>query len=691
MSFVSILILDQIAVLEINSPPVNALSQQLRLELINGLQDVQKRADIKAIVLHCVGSTFICGADIKEFDGEPLEPHLPQLTALLENSPIVTIALLHGHVLGGGLEVAAACHYRLALDSTNIGLPEVTLGIVPGAGGCQRMMRLVGVENAVKLAGIGRAVKVTNAQYQAVSDVIFKPLNVTDKPADSLLKQSINWLNQQLGEQRLQIKKTAQLRYDSHAIDWSALQKEVQRSAKSNPVPQQLLAQLKRDVGLSVIEGEQKTRALFLSLRQSVVARALRHAFFTEKKLQARSGKTAFNIEQVAVIGAGTMGSAIAICFADAGFKVTLLEQSVQALDTGLDRIRTAYSNSLEKGRINQNQFDQRLSLIEGSCDYSSISEVDLVIEAAFESLEVKLSIFKVLDEVCKPTAILATNTSYLDINAIAQATKRPEAVVGLHFFSPANIMKLLEIVRADLTADNVLEQMQLLAKKLRKQAVTVGVCFGFAANRIYTRYGREVQQMLLEGASIELIDKAMLDFGMAMGPLAVQDLSGIDIGHNARSQYPQPQYDPGYFKVSAALVEAGRLGRKTKQGFYNYTTSPPCIDAQVNEIISSLAKELAVEQSEFDIQMIQQRAILAMTSEAMQVIKEGIVTEKEAIDLIWLHGYGFPRAKGGPIFMASELGVEKLQSEFASLRAALPTEQAMKIWPELAVKQYLL
>ena len=681
MSLVNTRIVNQIAILEIDSPPVNALSAQLRSEMIAALQALADQSQLQAIVLYCAGSTFICGADIREFDGEPLAPHLPELISHLECSTVPVIALLHGHVLGGGLEVAAACHYRVALKSTNIGLPEVGLGVVPGAGGCQRMMRLVGVTNAVKLATSGRAVKVTDDNYAGLCEHLIDS-------QDDLLQQGLAWVQRRLAENSLPIKPTSALVLDSAAqkIDWQQFKKQVQRSAKSNPAPMQLLQQLARDWALPVAQGEKNTRELFLQLRQSDAAKALRHAFFAEKKMQPGRSQQAFTVSKVAVIGAGTMGSAIAICFADAGFKVTLLEQSQQALERGLKRIEDEYQRSCERGRINQKQLQQRLNLIQGSCDYSSISEVDLVIEAAFESLEVKKTIFKRLDSVCKEGAILATNTSYLDINVIAQATSRPESVVGMHFFSPANIMKLLEIVKADKTSDAVLEQMQQLAKKLRKQAVTVGVCFGFAANRIYTRYGREVQQMLLEGASIEMIDQAMREFGMAMGPLAVQDLSGIDIGHNARSQYPHPSYDPGYFKVSAALVAAGRLGRKSGSGFYDHSQGTACLDPQVAQIIAQVAQELEVEKTEFSLQSIAQRALLAMISEAIQVLEQGIVQQKEAIDLIWLHGYGFPRAKGGPMFMAQQWGVAQLQQQFSALRE----KQGDKIWPRLDLAKYL-
>ncbi|MEH6444412.1 MAG: 3-hydroxyacyl-CoA dehydrogenase NAD-binding domain-containing protein [Oceanospirillaceae bacterium] len=675
MSLVNIRVIEQTALIEINSPPVNALSAQLRAELIAAIIKVPSMAGVSAIVLHCLGSTFICGADIREFDGEPLTPHLPELITLLEACPLPVIALLHGHVLGGGLEVAAACHYRIALDNTNIGLPEVGLGVVPGAGGCQRMMRLVGIENTVKLATSGRAVKVTNQNYRGACD------HLLDNKQD-LLTTGLAWVKTQIAAQELPAKVTSEqpLQDTGTDINWQALVKSVTRSAKSNPAPLRLLKQLQTDWPLPVVEGECNTRELFLELRQSVAAKALRHAFFVEKKMQAGRSNQPFTIQQVAVIGAGTMGSAIAICFADAGFEVLLLEQSTDALDRGLSRIKGEYNRSCEKGRINAQQCETRISLITGSCDYAALSNADLVIEAAFESLDVKQSIFKALDGVCKENAILATNTSYLDIDVIAQSTSRAGSVVGLHFFSPANIMKLLEIVKADKTDDAVIAQMQQLAKKLRKQAVTVGVCFGFAANRIYTRYGREVQQMLLEGASIDLVDKAMRDFGMAMGPLAVQDLSGIDIGHNARSQYPQPEHDVGYFKVSAAMVKAGRLGRKTGSGFYNYATNEPSIDQEVIDIITQLATELKIPQTTFDVASIQERAILAMISEAMKVIKEGIVSDKEAIDLIWLHGYGFPRAKGGPMFQAAQSGAAELASKMAVLSAAY----GEKIWPKL-------
>ncbi|EPJ49562.1 MAG: hypothetical protein OFPI_24620 [Osedax symbiont Rs2] len=395
MSLVKTRMVDQIAVLEIDSPPVNALSAQLRSDMISALQALQQQVKLQAIVLHCAGSTFICGADIREFDGEPLAPHLPELIALLEGSSVPVVALLHGHVLGGGLEVAAACHYRVALKSTSVGLPEVGLGVVPGAGGCQRMMRLVGVEEAVKLATSGRAVKVTDSRYALLCEQLVDS-------GDDLLEQGMAWIQQQLADNSLSIKSTSELALDNAAekIDWQLLKKQVQRSAKSNTAPIKLLHQLEKNWPLSVQQGEKQTRELFLQLRQSSEAKALRYAFFSEKKMQAGGSQQTFTISEVAVIGAGTMGSAIAICFADAGFKVILLEQSQQALERGLKRIEEQYQRSCKSGRISQAQMDQRLAAIQGSCEYVSISNVDLVIEAAFESLQVKQAIFKSLDSV---------------------------------------------------------------------------------------------------------------------------------------------------------------------------------------------------------------------------------------------------------------------------------------------------
>ncbi|MGB1238109.1 MAG: 3-hydroxyacyl-CoA dehydrogenase NAD-binding domain-containing protein [Pseudomonadales bacterium] len=682
MSIVNTQLAGKLAIISISSPPVNALNAQMRQELLEALEKLQQVSEVEAILLHCEGRTFICGADIREFDGDPIAPHLPDVTQALERSNKPVVAVLHGHVLGGGLEVAAACHYRIAKRGTNVGLPEVTLGVVPGAGGCQRAMRLIGIAKAIALATSGRAQKVESEALEGLCDALIEPAQLQEA---SLLECAQHWVEHKLAAEDLMPRPTAQLVFPAQEIDWEAVKKPLAKRAKANPTPLLLAEQLERDYMLSVEQGEQQTRALFLSLRQSDCAKALRHAFFLERKL-ASSSKAALKIDRVAVIGAGTMGSGIAVCLADAGLDVVLLEQSEQALQAGLERISENYAKQCKQGRISQDQADARTALIKGSCDYADIAEVDLVIEAAFESLSVKEAIFRRLDEVCKAGAILATNTSYLDIDKIAAVTKRPQAVLGLHFFSPANVMKLLEIVQAASSSEEAIEQMQLLAVKLRKQAVTVGVCFGFAANRIYTRYGREIQQMLLEGASVQQVDAAMRDFGMAMGPLAVQDLSGIDIGHNARSQYPQPAEDPGYFKVSAALVTAGRLGRKTGAGFYRYEDGAAHSDGKVDDIIAQTARALNIPSQFFSAQDIQQRALLAMISEAVAVLEEGIAECPEAVDLIWLHGYGFPRAKGGPMFWAQLQGEQVLQQALEELQQ----RYGSAIWPSIDLAKWL-
>ena len=673
-----------LAVIEINSPPVNAISRQLRAELLILFQSLASQ-NLHSVLLTCAGRTFVAGADIKEMDTEPLEPHLPELIAAIARFPKPVIAVLHGTVLGGGLELALACDYRLAVSKTKLGLPEVNLGIIPGAGGTLRLMNLIGAEAAIEFACTG---KPQNADEWLNTPLIHKLMH-----KGNLTEQTLNFCRQlTLAEDKHSLTKgkqntEADFSIQGQYIDWDSTEKKVKRLAKGVEAPVLLLNEIKAiySLGLSFEHALKRQRRLFLQLRDSDQAKALRYAFFTEKKNQklATSTSSTRAINTVGVVGAGNMGVGIARCFIDAGMDLIWIEQTEEALLRGMDNLRKGYQSKITKGHMTEQDLDDKLQLIQGTTDYDRLAPCDLVVEAAFEDLEVKKIIFKALDQHCKDSAILATNTSYLDINSIAKVTCKPEQVVGLHFFSPAHVMKLIEIVRAENTADDVIETMLALGVRLRKYPVEVGVCFGFAANRMYTRYGREIQQMLLEGNSIVAIDEAMTSFGMAMGPLAVQDLSGIDIGYQARAKQAARPYDLGYFRPSASMVENGRLGRKTQAGFYQYLASGEKVESQEAQLlVDNEAKKFSITPHLLTAEAIQQRAMLALVSEGLLIIDEGIVNDISLLDIIWLHGYGFPRFKGGPMYWGAKLGCADIDEKLQLLRH----QYGADIWPEVTL-----
>ena len=478
------------------------------------------------------------------------------------------------------------------------------------------------------------------------------------------------------------MKRVGEQTADAGSIDWDGEVAKIVKKARGKDAPVVAAEVIRKTHSLPILEGMKIEREAFLELRESEQSAALRYVFGAEKASAKHELKAEpLSVEKIGIVGGGNMGSGIATAFLNAGFKVNLVEQTKEALEAGIARITTNIESNVKRGRMTQEKAVALLSGLTSSTEYSSFCESDLIIEAIFEDIEVKKNLFIELDKVVKSDCILATNTSYLDINEIAKVVTDPSRVIGMHFFSPAHIMKLLEVVKAEKSSDVALSTAMAVGKKLRKMSVLVGVCFGFAGNRMYTRYGREIQQMLLEGASIQQIDKAMTNWGMAMGPLAVQDLSGIDIGHNARSAQPFPEHDPGYFRAAATMVENGRLGRKTCKGFYAYgDDGKPEADEQAARLIQAKASELSIAQRSFSDEEIVERAILALISEGLSLYKEGIVQRLSDIDVIWLHGYGFPRHKGGPIFQARQKGKKALTEQLASLREA----SSELIWPEI-------
>ncbi len=670
---VSVDINHQVGVITIDYAPVNALSQAVRSGLVSAIDALEQNAEVKAIVLTCKGRTFIAGADIKEFGKPPTEPFLPDVVNRIENAAKPVVAAMFGTSLGGGLEVALACHYRVALSAAKVGLPEVNLGLIPGAGGTQRTMRLLGVEQALEMVTSGKHISAASLKDSGLFDALYE---------DDLLNNALAFAEQLIADDKLTPRKVGDMAVETADLDWDGIKAGIVKKARGKEAPVVAFEVLKATHNLNIEQGMAFEREQFLKLRDSEQSAALRHAFAAEKAAAKLTiDAEPMVVQKVGIIGGGNMGSGIATAFLSAGFDVQLIEQNHDALGAGMGRIKANFDGNVKRGRMSADKADLLLANLIGSTEYETLGDCDLVIEAVFEDIEVKKTLFAKLDGVCKAQAILATNTSYLDIDEIAQAVKNPERVVGMHFFSPANIMKLLEVVKAAKTSDVAIATAMNVGKKLGKVSVLVGVCFGFAGNRMYTRYGREVQQMLLEGASVAQIDNALTSFGMAMGPLAVQDLSGIDIGHNARSAQPFPEHDPGYFRAAATMVEHGRLGRKTGKGFYLYDeNNRPVDDPEAEKLIRAKAQELGIAQQSFDDEEIVHRAIFALISEGLALLEGGIVQRMSDIDVIWLHGYGFPRHKGGPMFQAMSLG----EVNVANLLADLQHRFGEQIWPVL-------
>ncbi len=672
-NIVAISLNQNIGIISINYPPVNALSQVVRQGLMDGIETLETDSQVKAIIIRCEQRTFIAGADIKEFGKPPLQPHLPDVVNRIEACTKPVIASMFGTTLGGGFEVALACHYRVAVASAKVGLPEVNLGLIPGAGGTQRLPRIVGCNKALEMITSGKHYSVQAFKDYPLFDAIFDQ----DESLDQL---SIKFAEQLIENSESAQPKPAKMIDDVE--DWDSQLSSISKKARGKDAPVVAAELIKQTRDVSVIEGMKIERSEFVKLRDSEQSAALRYAFAVERT----AAKTNFSaqpleVKQVGIIGGGTMGSGIATAFLDSGFEVILIEQNAEALDAGVARIEKNFASNVKRGRLTEEAAEAKLSNLQASTDYQSLSHSDMVIEAVFEKMSVKKEIFSKLSSVCKDDCILATNTSYLDINDIATSVERPEQVIGMHFFSPANIMKLLEVVQAEQSSEQALVTAMSVAKKLKKISVLVGVCFGFAGNRMYTRYGREVQQMLLEGASVVQVDKALTTWGMAMGPLAVADMSGIDIGVNARNSQPFPEHDPGYFRPSVLMFEQNRFGRKTSAGYYLYDENNGATeDPLVAEIIKTEAQKLNITQTTFTDEEIVQRCLLALISEGAQLLQDGIVQRLSDIDVIWLHGYGFPRHKGGPMFQAQQMGKERLQASLEAIRA----KAGEAIWPEV-------
>jgi len=657
---------DHVAVITIDNPPVNALSHAVRQGIVDALE-AATGDEAKAVVIVCAGKTFIAGADIKEFGKPPQPPGLPDVIERIESQAVPVLAVLHGNALGGGLEVALAAHYRCALPGTNLGLPEVKLGLLPGAGGTQRLPRLVGIKAAMDMILSGNPVSAERALELGLIDALVEgnPEAAGLGFVQQLLKDGAP--PRPTGEQPVQ-----------EVPEPAYFEKERLRVAsrfRGQLSPAYIVELVEKSATLPIAEGQALERERFIECRNSPQSAALRHVFFAERATGKVPGiapdVVARPVAQVAVIGAGTMGGGIAMNFAQAGIPVTLVETGQEALDRGLGLVRKNYETSQKRGRFTPQQIDGFLSNISGTTDYADISTADVVVEAVFENMAVKKEVFAKLDAVCKPDCILATNTSYLDINEIAATTGRPEQVIGAHFFSPANVMKLLEVVRADKTADDVIVTFMKLAKTIGKIPVLVGVCHGFVGNRMLKGYARQAQLLLLEGATPEQVDNAMQNWGMAMGPLAVGDLAGLDIGYRSRRDQGIESRSQMETALPDTLVEMERLGQKSGAGYYRYDpdTRKRMADSEVIELTRSLAKKWDITQREISDEEIIDRLSLALANEGAAIVDEGIASRPSDVDVVYLNGYGFPKWRGGPLFYADTLGLEKLLEKMRALR----------------------
>jgi len=655
-------------VITINNPPVNALSQKVREGVMSAITNAQTD-NSKAIVLICEGRTFVAGADIKEFGKPPMAPSLPEVNEAIESSAKPVIAALHGTALGGGFELALSCHYRCALNTAAVGLPEVNLGILPGAGGTQRLPRLVGVETALDVITSGKRVAAPKALE----------LGMIDRVVEEPLQDSALAYAQSLLEEGAPLRRVRDLEVpaaESDADVFEVWRKNMAKHRRGQVAPQKIVDCVEAAVSKPFEDGLQFERASFVECVGSDQAAAMRHMFFAERKAAVvedlNENAKAKPINRVGIIGAGTMGGGIAMTFANAGIPVTLLELNQEALDRGLAMISKNYGITVSKGKMSQEAADKRQALITGSTSYDSLADVDLVIEAVFESMDVKRQVFGELDRVCKPGAILASNTSYLDVNEIAACTSRPQDVVGLHFFSPANVMRLLEVVRADATSEDVIATSMALGKKIGKVPVLARVCYGFIGNRMLRPYAREAQLSMIEGASPEQIDGVLTRFGMAMGPLAVGDLAGLDIGYKARQALtPQQKGDPRSYCIADALVEMGRLGQKSGAGYYRYDpeTRARSSDPEVLEVIEAQARAHGVQRRTMTDQEILDRHLMALINEGFHILGEGIAQRPSDIDVVYVNGYGFPVFRGGPMFTASQMGLREVYDCICALR----------------------
>jgi len=658
---------DAVGVITLDNPPVNAFSLSQRIGVSEAITAGLQDPTIQAFVICGSGRMFSAGADIREFDtGVAAEsPTLSDLISLIEDSPKPVVCAMHGTALGGSCELSLACHSRVAVVGSRIGLPEVTLGIVPGAGGTQRLPRLIGVLPALDAIVSGKPMTAEKAHELGLVD------NLADD-LDDLLELSVSVAHRLSSQHEPPIKTRDRDSHLREAQNGSELfdnfRSQISRRARGFEAPFACVDCVEAATTMPFEQGLAFERETFLRCRSSNQSLAQRHAFFAEREVRKVRGLRAetsqIELKCAAVVGCGTMGSGIAMCFANAGIPVIVTESKQDMLDRGMEMIRQNYTSTVSKGRMSGDEAEARLALIKPTLEFERVSEADVVIEAAFEDMELKKKIFRDLDTLCKTDAILATNTSSLDVNAIAAATQRPEQVVGTHFFSPANIMRLVEIVRGDHSSPEVLSTILNLTKRLGKVGVVVGVCDSFAANRMLYPYSRQAQFLIEEGAFPEQVDKVIYDFGFPMGPFALSDLAGIDVGWRIR-QHREPNRPKHlrYSDIADQLYKMGRYGQKTGKGWYQYEegSRTPIPDSEGLDLIIRTSRELGIDRREISEEEILQRCMYPLINEGARILEEGIAQRASDLDIVWLYGFGFPRYRGGPMFYADSIGLKNV------------------------------
>jgi 3-hydroxyacyl-CoA dehydrogenase len=658
----------EIIVIRMDNPPVNALGHALRLGLEKAFAEANGDAGVAAIVLTGTGRFFSAGADITEFKGEMKEPHLPQLIDKIEASSKPVVAAINGTALGGGLELALGCHYRVATkDVRQLGLPEIKLGIIPGAGGTQRLPRAVGVEQALQMITTGAFIDAKKAAATGLID------SVVD---GDVVAAAVAFAKEQIGKEPRRI---GERRIDKASIPADLFEKaraSIGRHPSGPIAPKSAIDAVEAATRVPLAEGSARERQVFREAAASPYARALQYAFFAERQAANLPGIASDaklrDVNTVGILGAGTMGTGIALAFLNGGFSVTIVETTQEALDRGVDRIKDTLSANAKRGRITESQAADRFAKLTPSLLMEDLAKSDLVIEAVFENMALKKEVFQKLDKIAKRGAILATNTSTLDVDEIADVTKRPQDVVGMHFFSPANIMRLLEIVRAEKTANDVMATAMGVAKRIGKVGVQAGVCDGFVGNRMLAAYGNEVQAMTLEGAMPREIDGALEAWGMAMGPLAVSDLAGLDVGYRIRKERKLTGEAAQFARVPDKIVEMGRHGQKTGAGYYRYDASRKRInDPEIEALIRAEAEALQIKQRHIPAEEVVERCLLRLANEGAKILAEGIALRASDIDTMYLNGYGFPAWRGGPMWQADHIGLAKVADRIEAYHAA--------------------
>ena len=655
----------EVAVLTLNSPPVNALSAGVRTAIDGGIRQALANDAVKSIVLICEGRTFIAGADITEFGKAPSGPSLFDALGMIENASKPVVAAIHGTALGGGLEVALTCHYRVAVPSAKCGLPEVNLGLLPGAGGTQRLPRIVGAQKAIEM--------VTSGQHVAAKACLEMGL-VDELTEEGKLREGAIAFAKKIVAEKRPLKKVRDLE-DKVKADrgkpeiFANFRKENARKFRGFLAPEYNIQCVEAAVNLPFDEGIKVEQKLFRELVTGTQSAAQRHVFFAERQVwklpDVPADTPQIPVNTVGIIGAGTMGGGIAMNFLNAGIPVTIVETKQEALDRGLGVIRKNYENTAKKGRITQADVEKRMGMLKGTLALEDLGQSDLIIEAIFENMAVKKEVFGKLDQIAKPGAILATNTSALNIDEIATAVKRPEAVIGLHFFSPANVMKLLEVVRADKTSKPVIATSMAIAKKIGKIAALVGVCPGFVGNRILAQRQREAQALIMEGAMPWDVDRVLYDFGFPMGPFAMSDLAGLDIGWSKEKSKGETIRD--------RLCEQDRRGQKTGAGYYDYDENRNAKPSKVTEdLILEFAAKQGINRRTISDEEIIERCIYPMINEGAKILEEGKAIRASDIDIVWINGYGWPVYRGGPMFYGNTIGLDKVLAKMKQFEAQM-------------------